>query len=179
MLLGSQIQATIEEADLTTFENLVSFVSATTVDHHRREPSIPSGLIVAGPSIASHGFFFDRLGQKVTADTDATFVVLTSGECPNLKILLRNLIKKATSKLDNADEQEDRGGNSARTGPKPLDYDLVVLQEWYSKAQTDKIIVTIQDSEAFDATLLVEMIELFRYEAVLFTGVRLIRLVLG
>ncbi|OCL01814.1 hypothetical protein AOQ84DRAFT_328398, partial [Glonium stellatum] len=156
-----RIQATVEDADLTTLENLVSFVSEATVDHHRREASISSGLIVVGPSIASHGFFFDRLGQKVTAATNATFLILTSGECPNLKTLLRNLIRKATSKLDDVDEPEDRNGNVSRTGPKLLDYDLVLLQEWYSKTQTDKVIVAVQDSEAFDAALLVEMIELF------------------
>jgi len=70
----------------------------------------------------SRVFFLIGLGPKVKEDTVATLCAPLLAECPNLKILLRNLIKTATSKLDNADGNKRIERPIVLGGPKPIDY---------------------------------------------------------
>ena len=73
---------------------------------------------MAGPSIASHGPFFQRLGRGIR-DVNCAYVVLTSGECPNLKTFLKTLIKKVTSRVEDDDEDDlGRPAASSKHGPK-------------------------------------------------------------
>jgi origin recognition complex subunit 3 len=118
---------------------------------------------MAGPSIASHGSFFERLGIRIKADTDSSYVLLTSSESPSLKTFLKNLIRKATSRVREDDEDDDlaRTTTASGNGPRLLDFDLGHLQEWQSRNRVKSMVVAIQDSEAFDARVLVEMVELF------------------
>lgn len=89
--------------------------------------------------------------------------MLTSGECPNLKTLLKALIKKATSRIGDDDEDDlDQPATSSRHGPKLLNYDLGHVQEWQKKSRVSSIVVAIQDSEAFDAGLLADTIDLLQ-----------------
>ena len=119
--------------------------------------------MVAGPSIASHGPYFERLGRKLRSDTNSAYILLNSGECPNLKTLLKNLIKKATSHLDDDDDDDaERSGRPSRFGPKLLNYDLGHVQEWRKTNRVSSVVVTIQDSEAFDAGLLIDLINLLQ-----------------
>lgn len=142
----------------------MDFVSAASSSPDEPKFAIPTGLIVAGPSIASHGPFFERLGRKVKNDTCSTYVVLTSGESPNLKTLLKNLIKKVTSHAEEDDEDDlERPATSSRHGPKLLNYDLGHVQEWRKKNRVSSIVVAFQDSEAFDAGLLADIVDLFQY----------------
>jgi origin recognition complex subunit 3 len=151
-------QNTLEDADQTTQEKIVSFVSKVPENDR---PAIPTGLIVAGPSIASHGSFFARLGERIREQNDSTYLVLTSGESPNLKTLLKNLIRKATSRVEDDDDDDIALTRPSRNGPKLLDFDLGHLQEWQARNPVRNVVVAIQDSEAFDARVLDEMIDLF------------------
>jgi origin recognition complex subunit 3 len=74
------------------------------------------------------------------------------------------LIKKATSRVP-TDEDDDGlvSTGAQKSGLKPLDYDLCLLVDWYSKTHVGKITVAIHDSEGFDDGVLIEMIELLRY----------------
>lgn len=158
------MQSTLEEADSATQERIVDFVSLSGSSPDEPKFAIPTGLVVAGPSIASHGPYFERLGRKVRSDTYSAYVLLTSGECPNLKTLLKNLIKKATSRVEDDDEDDlDQASKPSRHGPKLLNYDLGHIQEWRRKNHVSSIVVTIQDSEAFDAGLLIDLIDLLQY----------------
>ncbi|KAF2750713.1 hypothetical protein M011DRAFT_416928, partial [Sporormia fimetaria CBS 119925] len=157
-----RIKATLEEADEATQDRIINFLSDTP-EHDRQ--TVPGGLIVLGPSIASHGPFFDRLGKRITADTDSCYVVLTSAESPNLKTLLKNLIRKVTSRSgdDDDDEEIDLSISSrhGRHGPGLLNFDLGHIQEWQTRNRVNNIVVSIQDSEAFDSRVLAEVIDLF------------------
>ncbi|KAK8226057.1 origin recognition complex subunit [Phyllosticta capitalensis] len=118
---------------------------------------IPAGLVVAGPAIASHAQFFDSLAERVSNETESVFVSLKSTECPNLKTLLKNVIRKATA------AEEDDGDEhvvTRRKGPKLLNYDLQLLYEWCQDQQPKHVVVTFQDSEAFDGPLLADTIQL-------------------
>ncbi|KAF2026488.1 hypothetical protein EK21DRAFT_74048 [Setomelanomma holmii] len=162
--LWSQQEERIQaKADSTVQQNIVDFVSsAASATPDEPKFAIPTGLIIAGPSIASHGLFFGRLGQRIRDDTNSAYVVLTSGESPNLKSVLKNLIKKVTSlHEDDDDEDTDRPATSSRHGPKLLNYDLGRVQEWRKKSRVSSIVVAFQDSEAFDARLLADVVDLF------------------
>ncbi|KAF2806592.1 uncharacterized protein BDZ99DRAFT_447958 [Mytilinidion resinicola] len=156
-----QIQGAIDDADRSTLEKIAAFVSGVVPGPRRDRPPIPTGLVITGPSIASHGPFFRRVSDKIIADTKSIFVPLNSAECPNLKTLLKTLIRKATSGLPiDEDDDELPPSGAHKTGSKPLDYDLCLLLDWYSKTPVDKITIAIQDSEGFDDSIIVETIEL-------------------
>ncbi|KAH8725323.1 origin recognition complex subunit 3 N-terminus-domain-containing protein [Phaeosphaeriaceae sp. PMI808] len=158
----ARIQSTLETADSAVQQKIVDFIATASSSPDEPKFVIPTGLIVAGPSIASHGPFFARLGQKIRSDTNSAYVVLTSGESPNLKTLLKNLIKKTTLQVDDDDDEDhlDQVSTSARYGPKLLNFDLGHVQEWRKKSRVSSIVVAFQDSEAFDATLLADVISL-------------------
>lgn len=91
--------------------------------------------------------------------------MLTSGECPNLKTLLKNLIKKTTSHVEDDEDDEDdlkRPVASSRSGPKMLNFDLGHIQAWRQRNSVSSIVVAIQDSEAFDSNLLADVVDLFQ-----------------
>ncbi len=51
---------------------------------------------------------------------------------------------------------------TGRQGPKLLNYDLQVLYEFVHTNKIQKVVVGFQDSEAFDGTLLADLIALFQ-----------------
>ncbi|KAF1932314.1 uncharacterized protein M421DRAFT_289162 [Didymella exigua CBS 183.55] len=156
-----RIQGALEEADSATQGSIVDFVATAESSTDEPKFAVPTGLVVAGPSIASHRPYFERLGRKIRADTNSAYIVLTAGECPNLKTLLKHLVKKATSRVEDEDEDDlDQLIRPSRYGPRLLNYDLGHIQEWRKKNPVSSVVVTIQDSEAFDAGLLIDLIDL-------------------
>lgn len=105
---------------------------------------------------------FEHLGREIVAQTRSAFVLLTSAECPNLKTLLKNLIKNATARSTEENEDDEVAGNTSQKGPKLLNYDLQLLYLWFRVQNLDQLVVAFQDSEAFDGSLLGEAIELLR-----------------
>ncbi|RAR15613.1 origin recognition complex subunit [Stemphylium lycopersici] len=155
-----RIQSTLEGADSATQDKIVNFISTSSASPGEPKFAIPTALIVAGPSIASHGPYFERLGKRVR-DENSAYVVLTSGESPNLKTLLKNLIKKVTSRIEDDDDDDVDRPASSRYGPKLLNYDLGHVQEWQKRTHASNIVIAFQDSEAFDVGLLVDVVDLF------------------
>ncbi|KAL9088735.1 MAG: hypothetical protein Q9165_006044 [Trypethelium subeluteriae] len=78
----------------------------------------------------------------------------------NLKNLLKNIIQRATSRSEGLDDNEDEFAH-LRNGPRLLNYDLRILQEWAAEHRVEKVVVAFEDSEAFDAALLAEVIDVF------------------
>ncbi|KAF2270693.1 hypothetical protein CC78DRAFT_139011 [Lojkania enalia] len=157
-----QIQTTLENADRTTQEKILDFIKVAAQPDPEDSTTIPTGLIIAGPSIASYGPYFERLGRRIKDGTDCAYLVLSSSESPNLKTLLKNLVQKATSRAAEDDDDELLPpGASSRNGPKLLNFDLGHLQGWQKRNRAQSIVIAIQDSEAFDSNVLVEMIDLF------------------
>lgn len=137
----------------------MAFISA--VRERRNGTKVPTGLVVAGPSIASHSQFFDRSSQRIISECEsASCVVISSAECPNLKSLLKVVIKKSTTRNVD-DEDDDELVTASQRGHKLLDYDLQLLQAWCKEQDIHAVVVAVQDSEAFDGALLAETIELF------------------
>lgn len=89
-------------------------------------------------------------------------MALTSSECPNLKTLLKNLIRKATSADD---DDGDEHVFTRRKGPRLLNYDLQLLFEWCKEQSPANVVVAFRDSEALEGSLLADAIQLMRYFA--------------
>ena len=116
--------------------------------------------------MASHGLLFNQLTTRIQIDERiGPMVVLSSKDATSLKGVLKKLIKDAT--------QEDRGDDEDigfLRGQKShsvtlLNYDLQILQNWCQEPAHKKLKVTvaIQDTEAFDSTLLSDLVSLLRY----------------
>ncbi|EOD51879.1 putative origin recognition complex subunit 3 protein [Neofusicoccum parvum UCRNP2] len=121
-----RIDEVIDHVNRATLDEIISFIK-TAYFNQDQATKIPTGLVVAGPSIASHAQFFDSLAERAAHEAQSTFVALSSNECPNLKTLLKNLIRKATSAED---DDGDEHVSTRRKGPKLLNYDLQLLFEW-------------------------------------------------
>lgn len=141
-----------------TLDEIISFIK-TAYFNQDQATKIPTGLVVAGPSIASHAQFFDSLAERAAHEAQSTFVALSSNECPNLKTLLKNLIRKATSAED---DDGDEHVSTRRKGPKLLNYDLQLLFEWCKEQNPAHVVITFRDSEAFEGPLLADAIQLLR-----------------
>jgi origin recognition complex subunit 3 len=152
-----RVQEVLDDANLTTLDELVGFVEEN--DGHHVDRKLPSGMILAGPSIAAHATFFDQLSERVERDTSSRLVLINSTECPNLKTLLKSLIKKSTARKS-LDGEDDEMVSRKRKGPKVLDYDLQLLHEWVADNNHPQVVIAFCDSEAFDGNVLSEAVEL-------------------
>ncbi|KAF3919834.1 hypothetical protein ABW20_dc0110259 [Dactylellina cionopaga] len=128
---------------------------------------LPAGLILTGPNIAAHGVLFKQIETRIqNVDKHGRVAILTSKDSSNLKNALKKVIKTITE-LQSGFEDEDEiieaksGKNTSR-----FNYDPEIIQEWCSSNPDTKIIVAIQDTEAFDPAVLVELISiLYHYLA--------------
>ncbi|KAK7558254.1 origin recognition complex subunit [Phyllosticta citricarpa] len=155
-----RINDIISDVHRSTLDEITSFIKDAAFSPDASSSSrIPAGLVVAGPAIASHAQFFDSLAERAASEADGVFVALKSAECPNLKTLLKNVIRKATA-AEEEDDDEHVATATRRRGPKLLNYDLQLLYEWCDERKPKHVVVTFQDSEAFDGPLLADVIQL-------------------
>lgn len=89
-------------------------------------------------------------------------IVLTSKDATNLKSTLKKLIKDATLQDEGLDDEDDEV-IVGRKGARLLNYDLQILQNWCKIHEKQKVIIAIQDTEAFDGNILSDLISLFRF----------------
>ena len=75
---------------------------------------IPTGLVLAGPSIASHGALFQQMAAQVKTETAAVVVILRSTNANNLKTVLKNLIKDATGQTPQSNGASREDGHQDR-----------------------------------------------------------------
>ena len=88
------------------------------------------------------------------------FVPVSVSTGGNLKALLKAIIQKATARNEGIDEDEDNI-TTQKKGAKLLNYDLQILADFVRERQQQQVVISIQDTEAFDSNLLSELIELF------------------
>jgi origin recognition complex subunit 3 len=152
-------QVTLSEVNSSTVADVASYLDeATTGDRSGR---IPTGIILTGPSTASTASIIKQLAQqKESSRKRRSFASLASGSGPNLKALLKALIQKATSRFVEDDEELDEVQGGKRKGAKLLNYDLQLLADHVEEHQTEQVVVSFEDTEAFDSDLLSELIEL-------------------
>jgi origin recognition complex subunit 3 len=152
-----RVQQVLDDANKTTLDELLDFLEEHRNDEKRSK--LPCGLILAGPSIAAHATFFEQLSQRIATGTTSSFSLITSTDSPNLKSLLKVLIRNGTAHKG-IDDKDDELLSRKRKGPKVLDYDLQLLHERVVESGIDQVVVAFRDSEAFDSSVLSETIEL-------------------
>jgi len=155
-----RINKVLGDANKVTLDELIDFTQNAKTDG--RPQRLPCGLILAGPSIAAHATFFEQLAEKITKETCSSFALVTSADAPNLKTLLKVVIRSATARKSSDGDELDLVSRP-RKGPKLLDYDLQLLQEWTSENNIDQVVVSFRDIEAFDSNVLSEAIEQLGY----------------
>ncbi|KAF8544307.1 origin recognition complex subunit 3 N-terminus-domain-containing protein [Trichophaea hybrida] len=142
-----------------TLNDVSGFVASAQPEKY--DGKIPTALVLTGPNIASHAPLFVQFKSRIRdLDRVGPVVVLTSKDALNLKGVLKKLIKDATEQeegMSNEDEELILG----RKGAKLLSYDLQILQNWCGLHPGQKVVVAIQDTEAFDSTILADLISLF------------------
>ncbi|KAF2099463.1 hypothetical protein NA57DRAFT_38384 [Rhizodiscina lignyota] len=151
----SKIESVLNRANEETVTKVLGFITSSKAPESSK---LPAGLISAGPNIASHGALFRQIATKLGAADATIFVALTSSECSNLKSLLKSLIVKGTTL---GDDEEDDAQTPHRKGPKLLNYDLQLLHDHVKQNAIETVVITFQDTEAFDGHVLSETIELF------------------
>ncbi|KZF25991.1 hypothetical protein L228DRAFT_279249 [Xylona heveae TC161] len=152
-----RIESILHAVNAKTLHDVGSFVRDASSEEY--QDRIPTGLIVAGPSIASHGLLFEQLEARIKSETRSPMVILTSNDASNLKSMLKKLIRIATNEESGIDEDET--GSARQKGPRLLNYDLQLLANYVKEKGCSKVTIAFQDSDAFDGNLMTDLIELF------------------
>ncbi|KAK3487372.1 origin recognition complex subunit 3 N-terminus-domain-containing protein [Neurospora crassa] len=163
-VLDGRIKNVLREANRTTLEDVSSFIRDAEGDA-TRGTRIPAGFIITGPNIASQDLLFEQLSEALGKATQARFVRLRAAGAPNLKAALKKIIRDATAQvsLDGGDGDEDTEVALGRDGRKYLDYDLEGLHAFFGVQQDSsrRVVVAFEDSEAFESSLLTDLLGLF------------------
>lgn len=69
--------------------------------------TIPTGFIVTGPNIASQGLLFQQISSHLRSEIKGLVVVLRSSDAPNLKAVLKKIIRDATNQKNSFDEDDE------------------------------------------------------------------------
>ncbi|KAI9745251.1 MAG: hypothetical protein M1818_001530 [Claussenomyces sp. TS43310] len=154
----TQIQEILRDSNEVTLKEVADFVdNSTSVEYNHR---IPTCLIVTGPNIASQERLFSQLGDRLRSTTNGVVLSLRSGDAPNLKTALKKLIRDATNQSHDEGD-EDYQKISQKDGRKFLNYDLRLLENHVISHGSCKVVIAFQDSEAFDSSLLTDILTLF------------------
>jgi origin recognition complex subunit 3 len=155
-----RVDKVLDDANRVTLDELVDFTQNAKEEESRQ--TLPCGLILAGPSIAAHTTLFEQLADRIINKTSSTFALVTSTDAPNLKTILKAIIKSATSRKS-SDDDELELVSATRQGPKLLNYDLQLLHDWVAGNGVGQVVVSFRDIEAFDSNVLSEAIEQLGY----------------
>ncbi|RPA81333.1 hypothetical protein BJ508DRAFT_414781 [Ascobolus immersus RN42] len=126
------------------------------------ETTIRTGLVLAGPNIASHSVLFAKVKARIAQEGVGRVILLTSSDSGGIKGILKKIVKEGTQGEASGEEEDEVDVGRDRSGKKLLNYDLQILVDWVSKKgnQAGKIVVAIQDTEAFDPNILAQLVDL-------------------
>lgn len=137
---------------------------------------------MTGPNIASQDLLFEQLSETLQQSGAGPFVRLKSSEIGSLKGVLKKIIRVATARpIEENDEEEEGDGLQENgvsiwsrlhgfglqskcygQGRRYLDYDLEALQAFVKTQDCEHIVIAFQDSEGFDSGLLSDLILLLK-----------------
>ena len=152
-----RIDEVIKAANEATLNEISTFVRDRRSDMHY--DGLPAGFLLAGPSIAAHSLIFQQLEERSRDEAGSIFIPVSSSDGSNLKTLLKAIIKSGTSQK-RFDEDEVDLLPSKKSAKKLLDYDLQLLHEWIKENNIQQCIIVFRDCEAFDSSVLSEVMEL-------------------
>ncbi|KAL2134751.1 hypothetical protein VTI74DRAFT_10907 [Chaetomium olivicolor] len=155
-VLEDRIQQVLRDANRNTLDEVTSFLQQAA---EAETGKITAGFIITGPNIASQDLLFEQLAERLCTAAQARFVRLRASEAPNLKAVLKKIIRDATARKSDEDEEVDV--EVSHDGRKYLDYDLEALHVFLKQQQARRVVVAFQDSEAFESGLFTDLITLF------------------
>ncbi|KAJ5121219.1 uncharacterized protein N7515_009180 [Penicillium bovifimosum] len=153
-----KIQAILEDVDAGVLTDVLSFVRDTSPQ--TCDGCIPTAMVTVGSNVSSLSRLLARLNDQLISTEEGSVVVLESGDAPNLKTTLKNIIRAAITNTDGNDGYQKFLGD--RAGPRLLGYDLDLLHDYVQRKKTKKLVLALQDSEAFDPGLLTDLLSLFK-----------------
>ena len=145
----------LDATNANTIDELEDFLA--TSSHNAQDGRIPTAIISAGPDAGSHRSIAQQLQRKGAENGRRVFVSLSAPSATNLKAALKAIILKTTSQNEGLDEDEEL--HASGKGRKLLNYDLQILQDHVQERKLDQVILSIEDTEAFNSDLLSELIE--------------------
>ena len=122
---------------------------------------IRSCLIIAGPDLASHSIIFRELSESLRSNCNSVLVAVRANESPNLKVVFKHIVAGITN-CQTTDDDDEHVSLKSR-GRKMLSYDLQIIQDWLKGRNIEKVVVALEDSEAFDNTLIADIVEILRH----------------
>ncbi|KAK3335531.1 origin recognition complex subunit 3 N-terminus-domain-containing protein [Cercophora scortea] len=158
-VLSGRIQNVLRRANRKTLDEVALFMREAEDEAETAGGKIPAGFIITGPNIASQDLLFEQMAEGLSEATGAKVVRLRSAGAPNLKAVLKKIIRDATSR--SADGGDDAEVSIGSDGRKYLNYDLEALHVFLAAHDSRRVIVAFEDSEAFDSGLLTDLIALF------------------
>lgn len=130
--------------------------------HSAQQGRVPTAIISTGPDAASQSSIFNALSSLEGSKSKRTLVQLSASTGTNLKALLKSIIQKATTRAEDHDE-DDEGHMTTKGGSTLLNYDLEILADYVHDHGLRQVVLAFQDTEAFDSTLLSELIEVLSF----------------
>ena len=114
--ISNYTQKVLDDVDSEVLDNVSSFIrtaspetyvyddhSMSEANWHRYNGCIPTALVTVGSNVSSLGRLLHRLHDKLTAAEVGGVVVLESGDAPNLKSALKNIIRAAITSTEGND----------------------------------------------------------------------------
>ncbi|KAL4888704.1 origin recognition complex subunit 3 N-terminus-domain-containing protein [Aspergillus ambiguus] len=151
-----KIQSILDDVDFDVLENVSSFIKSTSPQTY--DGCIPTALITVGSNVSSLGRLLTRLNEQLISTGEGGVVALESGDAPNLKTTLKNIIRGAITNTEGNDGYHSF--LTDREGPRLLGYDLDLLGDYVKRKGVKKLVIALRDSEAFDPSILTDLLSL-------------------
>ncbi|KAH8701139.1 putative origin recognition complex subunit 3 [Talaromyces proteolyticus] len=146
----------LEELDSGILEAISSFVDTASPELY--DGRIPTSLVTIGSNVSALPRLLDSLHQRLTAQGSGQVVLLESGDAPNLKAVLKTIIRIAVTSIEGNEGYQHIFTH--RLGPRMLPYDLNLLHEYVDKHKLRSLVLAFRDSEAFDSGVLNDLLSL-------------------
>jgi len=157
-------QDVVRETNARTLADILGFVDSSHRDP--RLDKLSTALITTGAGSISHDGLFELLDESISSRDRHIFIPVQATDAPNLKTLLKNINQKGTRQQHHDDEDDDLDvtvpAASKAKGPKLLNYDLDILRQHCERLSGQKVVLAVQDSEAFDAGVLTDLFTLLQ-----------------
>ncbi|GAM38774.1 hypothetical protein TCE0_033r09783 [Talaromyces pinophilus] len=146
----------IEELDSGILEEITSFVKTASPEAYGG--CIPTSLVTIGSNVSALPRLLDILHRRLTTEKSGQVVLLESGDAPNLKAVLKTIIRTAVTSTSGNDAYQNLFND--KSGPRMLPYDLNVLYQYVLSQGSKSLVLAFRDSEAFDFGVLNDLLSL-------------------
>ncbi|OKL56863.1 hypothetical protein UA08_07830 [Talaromyces atroroseus] len=146
----------IENLDSGILEDITTFVKSASPELFNG--CIPTSLVTIGSNVSALPRLLDILHRRLTTQNCGQVILLESGDAPNLKAVLKTIIRVAVTSTSGNDAYQKLFTD--KSGPRMLPYDLNVLHDYVKGQGAKPLVLAFRDSEAFDFGVLNDLLSL-------------------